>query len=226
MPRNITEITRYLKSLKKIDDDCSGSNSALLWLWAVLSYAIGIFKDVRPWSLFIIVTIISQIWWTNVLQKCLVISYHIISYHIISYHIISYHIIIYQYFAGMSPADVREACGNAGLSPPFLGKSLWADGRPGSHGLLVVKDLDGLDQILNGPRPKFPTLPMIIQQYTPHGACLFKVHSFLVKWIMMHVSAERAHAVLKWIINANERIKDTGCSEVSSYACEYILMCE
>ena len=191
--------------------------------------------NIRLSSLIIIVILISSIWWANIL--CLMMfhhipisyhfrSYHIRSYHIRSYHTTSHHIIIYQDSAGMSPADVREACGNAGLSPPFLGKSLWADGRPGSHGLLVVKDLDGLDQILNGPRPKFPTLPMIIQQYTPHGACLFKVQLVLHKWIMMHVSAETAHAVLKWIINANECIKDTGCSEVSSYACEYILMCK
>lgn len=79
--------------------------------------------------------------------------------------------------AGMSPEAVREAAGNAGLSPPFLGKSLWADGRSGSHGLTVIRDLEGLSQMITGPRPSIPSLPIILQQYTPHGGCLFKVGS-------------------------------------------------
>lgn len=77
--------------------------------------------------------------------------------------------------AGRSPEDVREAAGNAGLRAPYLGKPLFADGREGSHGLLVIKDEAGLQQIATGPRPDAPALPIILQQYVPHGACLFKV---------------------------------------------------
>ena len=44
----------------------------------------------------------------------------------------------------MSPAEAREAANAAGLCPQFLGKSVWADGRAGSHGLVVIKDFQGL----------------------------------------------------------------------------------
>lgn len=76
---------------------------------------------------------------------------------------------------GQSPEDVREAAGNAGLRAPYLGKPLFADGREGSHGLLVIKDEQGLQQLAAGSRPAVPALPVILQQYVPHGACLFKV---------------------------------------------------
>ncbi len=77
--------------------------------------------------------------------------------------------------AGTAPEDAREAAGNAGLRAPYLGKPLYADGREGSHGLLVIKDNDSLAQMASGPRPAAPLLPIVVQQYVPHGACLFKV---------------------------------------------------
>lgn len=82
--------------------------------------------------------------------------------------------------AGTSPQDVREAAGNAGLRAPYLGKPLFADGREGSHGLLVIKDESGLQQVAAGPRPNAPSLPIVLQQYVPHGACLFKVRTLFL----------------------------------------------
>ena len=78
---------------------------------------------------------------------------------------------------GTSPEDAREAAGNAGLRAPYLCKPLWADGREGSHGLLVIRDEQGLEQLALGPRPSSPDFPLVLQQYVPHGACLFKVGS-------------------------------------------------
>ena len=78
---------------------------------------------------------------------------------------------------GTSPEDTREAAGNAGLRAPYLCKPLWADGREGSHGLLVIRDEQGLEQLALGPRPSSPDFPLVLQQYVPHGACLFKVGS-------------------------------------------------
>lgn len=75
----------------------------------------------------------------------------------------------------MSPEEAREAAGNAGLSAPFLGKPLYADGREGSHGLLVMADEEGLEQLAKGPRPTTPEFPIVLQHFVPHGACLFKV---------------------------------------------------
>lgn len=77
---------------------------------------------------------------------------------------------------GQPPEDIREATGNAGLRPPYLGKPLYADGREGSHGLLVIKDEAGLLQLARGPKPAAPSLPIVLQEYVPHGACLFKVY--------------------------------------------------
>lgn len=82
--------------------------------------------------------------------------------------------------AGTSPAMAREAAGNAGFQAPFLGKPLWADGREGSHGLLVIHTSDGLEQLAAGPRPVTPGLPVVLQQFVPHGACLFKVRPLTV----------------------------------------------
>lgn len=90
---------------------------------------------------------------------------------------------------------MREAAGNAGLRAPYLGKPLFADGREGSHGLLVIKDEAGLQQVAKGPRPTAPSLPIVLQQYVAHGACLFKVAVLLLPPYLLRVDGAHLQAV-------------------------------
>ena len=74
--------------------------------------------------------------------------------------------------AGCTPAEARDIA--ADLRAPFIGKPLWADGRPGSHGLLVIEDEAALEALARGECPSTPVLPLMLQQYVDHGGCLFK----------------------------------------------------
>lgn len=74
-----------------------------------------------------------------------------------------------------------------GLKYPVIAKSLWADGRPGSHDIAVIWSNQGLEQLLcpnnqehdetrvskDATRLKAPVL---LEQYVNHGECLFKVY--------------------------------------------------
>ncbi|KAI8102202.1 hypothetical protein M9435_005808 [Picochlorum sp. BPE23] len=74
-----------------------------------------------------------------------------------------------------------------GLTYPVIAKSLWADGRPGSHDIAVIWSNQGLEQLLcptnqehnetrvskDATRMKAPVL---LEQYVNHGECLFKVY--------------------------------------------------
>jgi len=69
---------------------------------------------------------------------------------------------------------VRES----GLSYPIIAKSLWADGRPGSHAIAVVWSEDGLRKLLVPDAQDGSDLsaPVLLEQYVNHGECLFKVY--------------------------------------------------
>lgn len=66
-----------------------------------------------------------------------------------------------------------------GLTYPMIAKSLWADGRPGSHAIAVVWSPDGLKKLLHGSLQEetdAPRVPVLLEQYVDHGECLFKVY--------------------------------------------------
>lgn len=67
-----------------------------------------------------------------------------------------------------------------GLRYPIIAKSLWADGRPGSHAIAVVWSADGLKKILvneqKGQDVGGLRVPVLLEQYVDHGECLFKVY--------------------------------------------------
>ena len=63
----------------------------------------------------------------------------------------------------------------AGMAPPLIAKPWWTDGRDASHGLAVVHDLAGLSQLLRRDGACNMRLPLVLQQFSAHGGCLFKV---------------------------------------------------
>lgn len=67
---------------------------------------------------------------------------------------------------------------NSGLTYPMIAKSLWADGRPGSHAIAVVWSIDGLKKLLVPEEQDGSGLrvPVLLEQYVNHGECLFKVY--------------------------------------------------
>ena len=77
--------------------------------------------------------------------------------------------------AGCSPDAAQQLASEAGLVPPLLAKPLWADGRNGAHEIALLLDDDGLRQLCSGRAPSGVALPVTLQQYVPHGACLYKV---------------------------------------------------
>lgn len=78
---------------------------------------------------------------------------------------------------GCSPDAAQQLADEAGLVPPLLAKPLWADGRNGAHEIALLLDDDGLRQLCSGRAPSGVALPVTLQQYVPHGACLYKVRS-------------------------------------------------
>ena len=80
--------------------------------------------------------------------------------------------------AGCSPEQARAQLRTAGLTPPFVAKPLWADGREGAHGLAVLADEGGVDQLLRGGAPSGLDGPLLLSQYVDHGGCLFKVRQY------------------------------------------------
>ena len=64
---------------------------------------------------------------------------------------------------------------DAHLAPPLLAKPLWADGRNGAHEIALLLDDNGLRQLCSGQAPAGVALPVTLQQYVEHGACLYKV---------------------------------------------------
>ena len=67
----------------------------------------------------------------------------------------------------------------SGLSYPIIAKSLWADGRPGSHAIAVVWSADGLKKLLVPDEQSDSgglSVPVLLEQYVDHGECLFKVY--------------------------------------------------
>ncbi|KAK9810418.1 hypothetical protein WJX72_010392 [[Myrmecia] bisecta] len=64
----------------------------------------------------------------------------------------------------------------AGMHPPLIAKPWWTDGRDASHGLAVVHDLSGLASLLRSSGACNMKLPLVLQQFSEHGGCLFKVY--------------------------------------------------
>ncbi len=64
----------------------------------------------------------------------------------------------------------------AGLKFPFLAKSLWADGRAGSHDIAVVWSMEGLERLCECGSEDRHGLPVLLEQYVDHGECMFKVY--------------------------------------------------
>ncbi len=76
---------------------------------------------------------------------------------------------------GTSLAVAQQQVAEAGLQYPMLAKPVWADGREGSHALAVIATEAGLQQLVEGRAGGDFGLPVLLQQYVPHGGCLFKV---------------------------------------------------
>lgn len=72
---------------------------------------------------------------------------------------------------GISFVDAQARVKEAGLTFPLLAKSLWADGRAGSHDIAVVWSIEGLQRLCD-----LEKLPVLLEQYVDHGECLFKVY--------------------------------------------------
>lgn len=77
--------------------------------------------------------------------------------------------------AGSHAQQARDVLQGAGLKPPFVAKPLWADGREGAHGLAVLADEEGVEQLLRGDTPAGLEGPLLLSQFVNHGGCLFKV---------------------------------------------------
>lgn len=76
---------------------------------------------------------------------------------------------------GVTFEEAKRRVAAAGLTYPFLAKSLWADGRAGSHDIAVCWSVEGLRELCSSL--KAPTkLPVLLEQYVDHGECLFKVY--------------------------------------------------
>ena len=63
----------------------------------------------------------------------------------------------------------------AALQPPFVAKPLWADGREGAHGLAVLQDARGVEQVVQGDVPASLSGTLLLSPFVHHGGCLFKV---------------------------------------------------
>eukprot|EP00201_Polytomella_parva_P004561 CAMPEP_0175082860 /NCGR_PEP_ID=MMETSP0052_2-20121109/27003_1 /TAXON_ID=51329 ORGANISM="Polytomella parva, Strain SAG 63-3" /NCGR_SAMPLE_ID=MMETSP0052_2 /ASSEMBLY_ACC=CAM_ASM_000194 /LENGTH=204 /DNA_ID=CAMNT_0016354129 /DNA_START=277 /DNA_END=887 /DNA_ORIENTATION=+ len=63
-----------------------------------------------------------------------------------------------------------------GLYPPLLVKSVWTDGRKGSHGLAILHDLNALGDLLDGKVSSELKLPLVLQQFVDHGGVIYKVY--------------------------------------------------
>lgn len=62
------------------------------------------------------------------------------------------------------------------LRYPIIAKSLWADGRPGSHDIAVVWTDTGLQRLIYPEDATQLKPPVLLEQYVDHGNCLFKVY--------------------------------------------------
>ncbi len=69
------------------------------------------------------------------------------------------------------PAEQLAA---AGLHLPLLAKTLRTDSEGDSHGIGVVHTREGLAALQQGAVPQLP-LPLVLQQFVPHGERLYKV---------------------------------------------------
>lgn len=77
---------------------------------------------------------------------------------------------------GCDLEGARREMRSHGLEYPVLAKSIWADGRPGSHALAVVVSDDGLESLIDGRHSQELAPPFLLEQYINHGTCLFKVY--------------------------------------------------
>ncbi len=75
---------------------------------------------------------------------------------------------------GISFTKAQARIDDAGLTFPFLAKSLWADGRAGSHDIAVVWSVEGLERLCQCEGRH--GLPALLEQYVDHGECMFKVY--------------------------------------------------
>ena len=75
---------------------------------------------------------------------------------------------------GITFIEAQARVDEAGLEFPFLAKSLWADGRAGSHDIAVVWSIEGLERLCQCEDRH--GLPVLLEQYVDHGECMFKVY--------------------------------------------------
>ena len=102
------------------------------------------------------------------------------------------------------PDHVLRQLQEAALQPPFVAKPLWADGREGAHGLAVLQDVKGVEQVVQGDAPASLSGTLLLSPFVQHGGCLFKV-------LLVHNAAMSAVRITAWLGNPR------GASQ--SYAC-------
>lgn len=80
---------------------------------------------------------------------------------------------------GMEPAEAEKILTDAGFRPPLVVKSLWTDGREGSHTLALLHDMQALGSLLQGSKgdngDEELKAPLVVQQFVEHGGILFKI---------------------------------------------------
>lgn len=73
--------------------------------------------------------------------------------------------------------DAIDSIERHGLTYPIIAKSLWADGRPGSHDIAVIWSSLGIRSLVeHDANSNTLKTPVILEQYVNHGECLFKVY--------------------------------------------------
>ncbi|KAK9813331.1 hypothetical protein WJX73_000585 [Symbiochloris irregularis] len=77
---------------------------------------------------------------------------------------------------GCRPEQVLQQLQQADLQAPYVAKPLWADGREGAHGLAVLLDERGVQQVAQGEGPVGLGDHLLLSPFVDHGGCLFKVY--------------------------------------------------
>lgn len=115
--------------------------------------------------------------------------------------------------AGVSVAAAIDAMEDAGLQLPVLAKPQHA-GRPGSHELALVRDLPGLQSLVFETEDSGLRLPVVLQQYIPHGGLLTKVFAIGAATVMVQRPSLEADTLTgSGLINLSRVSKFRGSSD-------------
>lgn len=77
---------------------------------------------------------------------------------------------------GMEIAEAEKVLASKGFRPPLIVKSMWTDGREGSHNLAVLHDIKALANVLQGHKREAELKPpLVVQQFVEHGGVLYKI---------------------------------------------------